>query len=211
MPHILFKPSSIDAVAVSGGPDSMCAMHFLTQGGKYPKTILHFFHGTEFGSLARKLVRDYCEELGLPLIEGEIAGDKPSDESLEEFWRNQRIAFFQVWSKSNSEKTQDITLIASGHNLDDAVETWLFSCMHGRPDKIPEAGAALVRPFLLWRKEEMGEYCRKHNVPYIIDPSNEDRRFMRSIIRHDIMPLALQVNPGIYTVVKKMYERKIYI
>lgn len=207
MPHLLFKPSSIDAVAVSGGPDSMCALHFLTQGGKFKKTVLHFYHGTEFGSVARELVRDYCNKLSLPLVEGEIAGEKPADESLEEFWRNQRLAFFSSWAKNHSEQTGELAFVASGHNLDDAIETWIFSCLHGRPDKIPVIGAALVKPFLLWPKESMGEYCRKFSVPYLVDPSNQDRNFMRSIIRHDIVPLALQVNPGLATVVRKMYER----
>ena len=44
-------------------------------------------------------------------------------------------------------------------------------------------------------------------IPFLIDPANEDKKFMRSVIRHDILPNARLVNPGIEKTIKKLVEK----
>ena len=42
-----------------------------------------------------------------------------------------------------------------------------------------------------------------HNVPYLVDPSNDDTGFRRNYIRHHFMPHALEINPGIHKMISK--------
>ena len=42
-----------------------------------------------------------------------------------------------------------------------------------------------------------------NNVPYINDPSNKDTSLRRNYIRHELMPHALEVNPGIFKMISK--------
>jgi tRNA(Ile)-lysidine synthase TilS/MesJ len=40
-------------------------------------------------------------------------------------------------------------------------------------------------------------------VPWVEDDSNTDTCYTRNYIRHELMPHALEVNPGLHKVVKK--------
>ena len=65
---------------------------------------------------------------------------------------------------------------------------------------------------LLTSKEEIWSWVDRKNVPYVTDPSNFDEKYMRSLIRKNIVPEALRVNPGLRKVMKKKvlkeYESK---
>ena len=54
----------------------------------------------------------------------------------------------------------------------------------------------------------MEDWCERKEVPFLADPANADRKFMRSIIRHDIMPHARLVNPGLQKTFKKLVEKE---
>jgi tRNA(Ile)-lysidine synthase len=120
--------------------------------------------------------------------------NKPKEKSWEEHWRDERYN----WLKS-----EGAFPILTGHNLDDAVETWIWSSMHGEGKVMPFRNGSILRPLLITKKSTLQKWCDSHEVPYFRDPGNEDRKYMRSIVRHDIMPHALKVNPGLYKVVKK--------
>ena len=81
--------------------------------------------------------------------------------------------------------------------------------MHGKSKVIPYSNKNVIRPFISTSKRALEEWCSNKEVPYLIDPANIDRKFMRSIIRHDIMPQARLVNPGIEKTFKKLVEKEI--
>jgi tRNA(Ile)-lysidine synthase len=60
-----------------------------------------------------------------------------------------------------------------------------------------------VRPFRKTRKRDLELWANLNNVPYITDPSNKDTSFRRNYIRHNLMPHALEVNPGLYKIISK--------
>ena len=181
-------------VAVSGGSDSMCALDFLS--GSHNVTALHFDHGTNHARHARDFVEGYCAARGIDLVVGKVSRDRRSDESQEEFWRNERIRFFREHPSAP---------VVTAHHLDDAVEWWVFTCLHGNPRLIPHGNrdSNVIRPFLATPKRKLVDWCDRKKVPYVIDPGNESRDFARNRIRHDILPHALRVNPGLSKVVKK--------
>jgi len=186
-------------IAVSGGADSMAALNFLSR--KRDVTAVYFNHGTEHGDEAEELVSQYCEDNDLSLLVGRIGSyDGALSRSLEDFWREKRYNFFE--SVALTPAYADVPFITC-HHLDDVVETWLFTSLHGEGKLIPSHRGRYLRPFLMTRKAVLEDWCARHDVPYIVDPSNENTRFMRNFIRHEIIPKALRVNPGLHKVLRK--------
>lgn len=186
-------------LACSGGVDSMAALDFLRRN--HTVHVLHFDHGTGHGERAKSFVERYCREHLIPMHFGKTVGTIPPGPSKEEWWREQRYAFldkFQHWP------------VITCHHLDDCVETWVWSSMHGTGKWIPYRRNNVIRPFRLTRKRDLEMWCNINNVPWIEDDSNENIHYTRNYVRHEMMPHVLRVNPGIHkTIKKKMLEENI--
>ena len=191
------------SVACSGGVDSMAVVDFLSRNHNID--LMFFDHGTETSADARQFLTEFVENRNrqfkrlprattMTLTVGEIQRQKNKRESQEEYWRNQRYEFFHGF-----EDRQIITC----HHLDDCVETWIFSSFHGEGKIIPYSNMNVIRPFRMNRKTEFVNWCRRNSVPWIEDESNEDVKYMRNFIRHELMPKVLVINPGIHRVVSR--------
>lgn len=182
-------------VACSGGVDSMAVVDFLAKNHKV--NIMFFDHGTETSKEALDFLseRFYAQTTygSMKFNVGHISRVKERSESWEEYWRNERYQWFHSY---------DVPIIAC-HHLDDCVETWIFTSLNGEGKIIPYSNGNVIRPFRLNRKSEFENWCRRKNVPWIEDTSNQDTKYMRNFIRHEIMPNALVVNPGLHKVIKK--------
>ena len=192
------------SVAVSGGIDSMAALDFVCRGG-HDVQVLHFDHGTRHGAQAREFIEDHCRSLKLRLVVSTIQRGKGTGESQEEYWRTERMRFFT--------ENREWGPIVTAHHLDDAVEWWIMSALHGEPRLIPRENpeTGVVRPFLSTSKTELADWCMRKGVPHVEDPSNISRDHMRNVVRHDIVPHALKVNPGLSKVVrKKLLESRLH-
>lgn len=201
MIHLLGKIPPKVIVACSGGADSMAVVDFLLRGGR-EVVVAHFEHGTSHSGDARRHVEKYCEDKGLICELGGLKHhiQRPSHKSKEQWWREERYWFFREVLHEH----RDAPLITC-HHLDDQVETWIFSSLHGKSKLIPyKRPPHIIRPFLLTRKATLESWCHRHDVPYVIDPSNMDTKYMRNHIRHNVMPQALVVNPGLH---KTMYKK----
>lgn len=177
----------------------MAVIDFLRNGRKRV-TVAHFDHGTSHGADARKFVEGYCKSKSIPLIVGEIQRERSPKESLEEYWRNERMRFF------HNHISQEII---TAHNLDDVVEWWMFTSLHGTPRLIPYRNKNIIKPFLITPKSNLVSWCERKKVPFLIDPSNFNVRFSRSRIRNNLLPEALKINPGLRTVIRKKIEQGI--
>lgn len=194
-------PQSV-ALAVSGGIDSMVALHFLLQGRKDVE-VVHVNHGTDHGNVAVDFVKDQCDYYGVPFwCNSEETYVSNFTSNREAKWRDVRYEVFDRYTRLN-----DKPLITM-HHLDDCVETWLFSTLNGKPKTIPYQRGNIIRPFLLVKSEQIKEYAKRHNVKYINDPSNNDYNFKRNYIRHRLVPEALVINPGLHKMVAKIVERR---
>ena len=63
----------------------------------------------------------------------------------------------------------------------------------------------VIRPLLITEKHKILNWAKRKNVNHINDPSNLKTKYKRNLIRHNIIPDVLQVNPGIRKVIKKKY------
>jgi tRNA(Ile)-lysidine synthase len=75
--------------------------------------------------------------------------------------------------------------------------------MHGAGKIIPYRRGRVIRPFLLTKKKNFKMWAELNGVPWIEDDSNLDTCYTRNYIRHELMPHALKVNPGLHKVVAK--------
>src|SRR5690606_10840197 len=123
-------------VATSGGADSMCMLSFLLNDRRRRVRVVHVNHATSHAAAAEKFVGDYCAAHDVPFVVHTITRERRSDESPEEFWRNERYAFFETIDRT----------VVTAHTLDDAVESWIFSSLHGQGRLIPVTRDNVIRP-----------------------------------------------------------------
>ena len=176
-------------VAVSGGIDSMFAYDFMNNG-RHICLPLFFNHGTETSQKAMEFLN---RKFGSGWHYGNIHGSKPKGKSWEEFWRDERYKFFHGIKQQ----------IVTAHHLNDQIETWVWSSMHGNPKLIPYNNKNVIRPFLMTPKIEIEKWVSKKKVEWIEDESNKDVKYQRNRIRQNMMPEILKINPGIGTVISK--------
>ena len=181
-------------VAFSGGVDSVAIADFLVRGGRHVH-LAFFHHGTDASSKSEEFVKDFAKGRGLSLSIGRLVRERPPRTSQEEFWRDERYHFLKIYDWP----------VITAHHLDDAVETWVFNSLHGNPRLIPYRRGNVLRPFLITRKDALRDWCVGKGLSWIEDESNNDTRFMRNYVRHELLPKAYHVNPGLHTVVLKKY------
>lgn len=179
-------------VAFSGGVDSTAAVHFLSK--KHDVHCAFFDHGTAHSQKAMEFVDRFCVKHNLPLTVGINYKTKLDSQSWEEFWRIERYKFLDLFPDP----------VITAHTLDDCVETYLFSALHGKAKTIPYSRNRVVRPFLTTTKYELQQWCVKNKLDWLEDVTNFDPKFQRNYIRHNLLPHALHVNSGLYKTVKKL-------
>lgn len=182
-------PRSV-TIAFSGGVDSVAVADFLRRNHNISLLFVH--HNTATSEKALSVVQRCAAEWEVPLLVRYIR-DKNNKQSQEQFWREERYRIFHSMEDS----------IITCHHLDDCVETWVWSCMHGCGKLIPVNNGNVIRPFLSTRKDSFIRWCVRKELLWAEDESNADTRYTRNYIRHNMMPHVLQVNPGIHKTIKK--------
>lgn len=196
--HVLKTLPDTVAVAVSGGVDSLVLLHWLSQ--RREVTAVHYKHDSDFAEQEYTFVSKFCQAHGINLITQTQKPTSQQNLSQEEYWRRDRYEFFKSISMP----------VCTGHTLDDAVEWYLFSSLNGQGHYMEYSHANVIRPLLITRKTELLEYAITNHIEWLEDPSNSDVDFAaRNRIRHEIIPAALKVNPGLYTMVRKRIVKKV--
>ena len=199
MIRILGKIPRDVTIACSGGIDSMAVLDFLRNGKKNVQ-VAHFNHGTVHAREAEEVVLSYCRRYNVPITIGRLSKERPPRVSTEEFWRNERYDFFQSLRGP----------IITAHHLNDVIEWWIFTSLHGESKIIPyeRRDCNVIRPFLMTNKSTFYRWANKNEVPYVDDPSNEDDSFMRNHIRNNMIEMSLKVNPGLEKTMIKKIEKE---
>lgn len=170
-------------LACSGGVDSMFALHFLRKGKRKVQPIF-FNHGTETSRIAEEFL---TVNMFAPII-GRLTQNKLKEESPEEYFRNQRYAFFSAFNDAP---------IITCHHLDDQFETAILGSLHGKQFRIPYKRDNFIRPFLNVTKKEILDYAKRHDLYWVEDESNNDVSIPRNRVRHLIVPEMKKLNPSI--------------
>ncbi len=199
-------------MAVSGGPDSVCLLHILTQLQTELDIKLHLAHlnhqlrGTEAEADA-SYVCQLARQLGIPATieqRNVKAYQARQHLSLEEAAREVRYTFLAQVARSI-----DADRVAVGHTVDDHIETILMHLIRGtgtqglrglQPcSRWQSSGNSLtiIRPLLPLSRQETADYCHHHKLTPRIDASNLSLSPLRNRIRHQLLPMLQSYNPQV--------------
>ena len=173
------------AVAVSGGVDSVCLLHWAVKIG-LNVTALHVNHGLrDAADTETQYVVDLCKKLQIPYQVFYWTDDKPTT-GLEAAARDARYKFMTDWCLENN-----IDALMIAHQADDQIETFLMnlsrgSGVSGLSAMQPESyrnGVKIVRPLLGIFRSDLIKYCDENDIKYFDDEMNEDESYTRVKIR----------------------------
>jgi len=93
--------------------------------------------------------------------------------------------------------------LVTAHHADDRAETVLMRLLRGAGPRglavlAPRCGD-LLRPMVRARRADVMAHLARHSLPYALDPSNDNRRFLRARVRHELLPLLETLSPKIVT------------
>lgn len=175
-------------VAVSGGPDSSCLLDVLLRladSHDYSIEVAHVDHGlTDDSARVAAEVAHRAASLGLEVHLVKAPG--LSGPNLHARARDFRYAFFDAVASDI-----EAVAVATGHTLDDRVETTVARLVHGSGTEglagIPANQDRRIRPLIELRRSETAAYCREAGIDFVVDPANADPRFERTFVRAAIV------------------------
>lgn len=92
------------------------------------------------------------------------------------------------------------TYIATGHHKDDHSETVLVNMVRGSGlsglQGIKQKRGNIIRPLWDFTRKEIRQYCNEREIHYREDASNEEIKYIRNKIRHQVIPHLKEINPS---------------
>lgn len=161
--------------ALSGGADSTAMTALAVRAGLDVRAV-HVHHGVrpsadDDADAASRL----ADALGVPCRVVHLdLDDGPNFEARARAARHDAVGAGALW----------------GHTLDDQAETALLALLRGAG----ATGLAAIRPgphhpILTLRRAETAGLCAALGLAPVADPTNDDARFVRNRIRHEVLPL----------------------
>ncbi|MHB1549169.1 MAG: tRNA lysidine(34) synthetase TilS [Acidimicrobiales bacterium] len=171
-----FPPAGAPLVCgVSGGPDSLALLALAVTAG-CRVTAVHVDHGIRSGSADEaEVVSEAARRFGAAFRSERV--EVAAGPNLEARARDARRAALGPGA-------------ATGHTADDQAETVLVNLLRGAGvDGMAAMRAGPEHPLLGLRRAETHRLCADLGLRPVVDPSNEDRRFLRNRVRHELLPL----------------------
>jgi len=166
--------------AVSGGPDSLALLVLAVATGRRV-SVVHVDHGLRLESAAESaVVSEAATRFGASFrAERVTVGHGPNLES------RARAARWAVLPPD----------AATGHTMDDQAETILANLLRGAGrDGVAAMRPGPRHPLLGLRRAEARAVCEAVGLCWVVDPSNDDPRFLRNRIRHELVPLCASLS-----------------
>lgn len=202
--HRMLSCGDTVVIAVSGGADSMCLLHFFNKfSSRMQLNIIcaHVNHGIRGAEsdADEEFVRNFCNKYNIESVFAHYDVPKlakDSGESEEQCGRRLRYEFFDSVAENAK--------IATAHNLNDSAETVLFNLARGTGLKgltgIPAVRDNIIRPLCECTREEIEQYLNDEGIAYVTDSTNLSDEYSRNKIRHNVIPVLSEINPGFYSV-----------
>ncbi len=212
----LFHPGMRVAVACSGGADSVALLRVLLDQRNALGVVLsvaHMNHGIRCAEADADaaFVEALANQFDLPLHLKRVdtpATAQASRQGLEEAARSLRYAWFWELLADGHADT-----VVTAHTLDDQAETVLHRLLRGawteglagiypaltsesKTSPMP-SNSLILRPFLSATRSDIEAYLRAIDQPWREDRTNRDTTYTRNRLRHELLPVLGEYNPGI--------------
>ncbi len=199
--HRMINSGDMIVVAVSGGADSVFLLKILCVLKKYLNIrliVAHLDHGLrpKEDEKETEFVTNLAKRLNLALVCDKATNiAKAHGASIEEKARVIRYQFLEkVLDEHLAQK------VALGHNMNDQAETVLMHILRGTgltglSGIPPIREERFIRPLIHITRDEIHTYLKQKDIPFMIDSSNLEKRYLRNKIRLELIPLLLNYQP----------------
>ena len=181
-------------VGLSGGADSVALLdllHRLAPERGLRLVAAHLDHGLRPDSAEdAAFCARACRERDVPFhgIRADVAARaRRSGAGVEAAGRHARAAWFEA-----VRRREGLDRIATGHHLDDHVETVALSVLRGAGLRglsgIAPSRDRWIRPLRAFTREDLRAYLAARGLPWREDPSNAETELRRNLLRHEILP-----------------------
>ncbi|WP_139684060.1 tRNA lysidine(34) synthetase TilS [Vibrio tasmaniensis] len=186
------KPSRL-IVAFSGGVDSRVLLELAAQYAKSHHIeccAVHVHHGlSKNADLWAEQCQTWCDASSVPLAIERVSLDITSGESVEKLARDARYDSLQKHLSFGD-------ILITGQHIDDQLETFLLALKRGSGPKglssmakvMLFGEAFIVRPLLSVTRSDIEASAHDMGLAWVEDESNQDLRFDRNFIRHQVAP-----------------------
>ncbi|MBQ3596272.1 MAG: tRNA lysidine(34) synthetase TilS [Clostridia bacterium] len=210
----LLNRGDVVAVAISGGKDSVCLLHYLNANCKkvgYSLCAINVEHGIRgIDSINdSNFVKSFCESLNVPLYCYSVDAPKHSQENGLSIEESARILRYECFYDLLNKKL--CTKIATAHHLLDNAESVLFNVFRGTGIRgasgiTQNFNDQIIRPFLTVKREQIDQYVNDFNLPFVTDQTNFDDDYTRNAIRHKVIPVIEQLFPNATESIKRFSD-----
>lgn len=180
-------------VGFSGGPDSVGLLHLFMQfktTHNIQIVAAHLDHQWRAESAQDAIwCKQFCKQYNIPFISqasSELPYKPQHNGSKEETGRLLRRHFLEKIAQQHKAYA-----IALAHHQDDQIETFFIRLLRGSSiaglTGMKAQDGLYLRPLLHSTKQDILNYLAHHQLPYLIDSSNESKAFLRNRIRHDLL------------------------
>ncbi|MBM0656892.1 tRNA lysidine(34) synthetase TilS [Capnocytophaga genosp. AHN8471] len=186
-------------LAISGGIDSVVLTHLLhSHGTELLLAHCNFQLREEESDGDEAFVHDFAKTLGIPL---EVKRFDTHQYAIAHQLNTQLAArelryewFYELL------ETHHCDALATAHHANDNLETFLINLSRGSGLDgllgIPQQIDKIVRPLLQWSRQQIYDYAEAHRLQWREDSSNSSNKYVRNVIRHEIIPQMAAVHPN---------------
>lgn len=197
----IIKKNDKILIAFSGGPDSVFLFYLLNYlKSEYNLEIALMYVNHNLRSDVDNdlnFVKDFSKKNDVKLYIESVDVNSHSKKMKQSIELAARELRYEVLEKVFQK--EGFTKIATGHNLDDNVETFIFRLLRGTSIRglkgIPRVRENIIRPILQFEKTNIVNFLEELNQKFIIDYTNDEIDYTRNFIRNEVFPKFIQINP----------------
>lgn len=187
-------------LATSGGIDSMVLLHLCQQSGFDIRAAhCNFQLRGEESDADEEFVKSECEKIGVLTFVTHFDTKRFAEEfklSVQVAARTLRYDWFKTLLINN-----DYDYILTAHHLDDSLETFLINFTRASGldglTGIPKQNGYIIRPLLAFSRNEIEDFAKATHIKWREDSSNTSDKYLRNKLRHDVIPILKELNPGL--------------
>ncbi|MGB5377373.1 tRNA lysidine(34) synthetase TilS [Muriicola sp.] len=205
-PQLLSTPGM---VACSGGIDSVVLTQLCCQlGMEISLAHCNFMLRGGESDEDERFVKQLADQLNVPFLSTHFNTSGYAAEHKLSIQMAARELRYQWFTELMEKEGKSWMLTA--HHLDDSLETFFINLSRGTGIEglsgIPAHTNGFIRPLLPFSRVEIMDYANKEGIPWREDSTNEETKYLRNKIRHELVPLLKELHPTFLENFKKTEE-----
>ena len=194
----LFEKKDKLLLAISGGVDSVVLAHLLNKlNYKFDLVHCNFNLRAKESKLDEQFCLKTAKQLKVKIFIKQF--------KLEEYCKKNKISIQMAARELRYEwfsellKKQSYSYLLTAHHSDDLVETIFINLLRGTGIKglkgISEKKDDIIRPLLIFNKQEIELFAKKQKINFRLDKSNLNTKYERNLLRLEIIPKLKKRHP----------------